>query len=378
MYNFEKNNSPPVGIVCELSPPHEGHFALFRRARENFPGSAVVLAMSPSFTQRGEPAVYPKAVRAAIAVENGADLALELPTRAVLQSAERFAAAGVRLLSAAGCGTVAFGSECGEITPLTRVADAMDDARFDDLTRENLRSGLSYANARQIALDAILGEEAELLASPNNLLGAYYIRAARKLGLSCVTFARTAGVSSAAVRDALRKGPSLLAAACPPPMFRENLEIAVLSRLRAMSLDDFSALQGASDGVAERVFAAARSSSTLAELEAAAKTKRHALARLRRFIMCAALGLRGGAETPQYLRPLAMNEHGRNVLKDAKNRGELVISKPADFKAELADEAAATDFYVLGYAYAALRRAGEEWRTSPVFIGEKYKGEVQL
>ena len=88
-----------VGIICEFDPLHLGHAHLLAQARA-MGASAVVCAMSGSFTQRGEVAVCDKFVRAKSALENGADLVLELPVVFSLSGAEGFAKAGVAIASA--------------------------------------------------------------------------------------------------------------------------------------------------------------------------------------------------------------------------------------------------------------------------------------
>ena len=67
-----------VGVVCEFDPLHRGHERLLRRAGES--GRVLVCAMSGNFTQRGGAACVEKFARAEMAVRNGADLVLELPT----------------------------------------------------------------------------------------------------------------------------------------------------------------------------------------------------------------------------------------------------------------------------------------------------------
>lgn len=75
----------------------------------------VIAIMSGSFTQRGEVAVCDKFVRAKSALENGADLVLELPVVFSLSGAEGFAKAGVAIASAFECTNhLAFGSESGD------------------------------------------------------------------------------------------------------------------------------------------------------------------------------------------------------------------------------------------------------------------------
>lgn len=149
-----------VGIICEYNPFHNGHAAQLRQVREAFgEDCAVVCLMSGSYVQRGEPAVFPKSLRAEAAVRCGADLVLELPLTAALSSAEGFAAGGVRILTALGCEALSFGSESGDRNLLMAIARANLDPRFDALLRQHLASGCSYPTARQRALALLIQDQ---------------------------------------------------------------------------------------------------------------------------------------------------------------------------------------------------------------------------
>ena len=86
-----------TAVICEFNPFHNGHKYLLESAK-NVLKEPVIAIMSGSFTQRGEVAVCDKFVRAKSALENGADLVLELPVVFSLSGAEGFAKAGVRRL----------------------------------------------------------------------------------------------------------------------------------------------------------------------------------------------------------------------------------------------------------------------------------------
>ena len=145
-----------VGVVCEYNPFHNGHASQLRRVREDFgPDTGIVCLMSGSYVQRGEPAIFPKDLRAEAAVLGGADLVLELPLTAALRSAEGFAAAGVEILTAFGCDYLSFGSECGDRNILMSTAKANLDPRFDALLRAGLSAGCSYPKARERALEQL-------------------------------------------------------------------------------------------------------------------------------------------------------------------------------------------------------------------------------
>ena len=118
-----------VGVVCEYNPFHLGHARMLKGLRRQY-DAPLVCAMSGNFVQRGDAAVAHKHARGEMAVRCGADLVLELPTPWAMASAERFAAGGVALLASTGVVShLAFGSECGELEPLQRVAEALSPSR---------------------------------------------------------------------------------------------------------------------------------------------------------------------------------------------------------------------------------------------------------
>ena len=102
-----------VGIIAEYNPFHSGHAWQIREIRRRLgEDTSIVIAMSGNFVQRGDVAIMEKHLRAADAVRGGADLILGLPAAASLSSAEGFAAAGVKLLSATGVvDTLCYGTE---------------------------------------------------------------------------------------------------------------------------------------------------------------------------------------------------------------------------------------------------------------------------
>ena len=75
------------------------------------------------------------------------------------------------------------------------------------------------------------------------------------------------------------------------PVFWENSHRAILARLRSMTAADFAALDQGREGLWNRLYDASRAAASLPELLAAAKTKRYAMARLRRMVLWAYLGL---------------------------------------------------------------------------------------
>ncbi|MBR1659322.1 MAG: nucleotidyltransferase family protein, partial [Oscillospiraceae bacterium] len=154
---------------------------------------------------------------------------------------------------------------------------------------------------------------------------------------------------------------------------------ALLSRLRALPAEAFAALPDAGEGLERRLARFAREEAGEDAILAAAAAKRYPAARLRRMLWAAALGLRrlDGEGTPPYLRVLAANGRGREVLAFLRKRCPLpLITKPADRRLDARGErvfslcAAAADFYVLGFPDPAQRLGGRDVRTSPIMLRE--------
>ena len=395
-----------IGVICEYNPFHNGHAYHLSESRKRTGSEGVVCVMSGDFVQRGEAATYSKYARAEAACRCGADVVFELPLPWSLASAEGFARGGVGLLSALGATTLSFGMEAERQEDLDFLARKLIEPGTLALIREKQAQDatLSFAAARQAALEELCGPGARLLEGPNNILAVEYLKAIyelcleiKPLGVRRVGSAHDgAGTgnkrSASELRTLLRRGES--AASFMPAAAaavyekdadlgrgtpsREALETAILSRLRTLDAARCAALPDASDGLGERLARAAAEEPSLDAIFAAVKNKRLAMARVRRACYCAALGVESGMAggIPPYARLLAATDKGRELLGEIKKTSELpIITKPATVR-ELGGEAlrifelgaAAHDLYALGYRAAEERRGGADWRTGPRII----------
>lgn len=174
------------GIIAEYNPFHNGHSYHLSHAKQTTGADYTVIAMSGNFVQRGAPALISKYKRAEMALQNGADLVLELPVYYSSSSAEYFAEGAIALLDKLGVITeLCFGSECGDITILQRIADILltEPSAYVDALKDHLRLGLSYPSARNAALihyDPSLIAYKDVLFSPNNILGIAYLKALKR------------------------------------------------------------------------------------------------------------------------------------------------------------------------------------------------------
>ncbi|MCR4673510.1 MAG: nucleotidyltransferase [Lachnospiraceae bacterium] len=177
------------GIIAEYNPFHNGHRYQINYAKEALGADNVVVVMSGDFVQRGEPALIDKYKRSNIAISEGADLIIELPTIAATSSAEIFAESGINLLLSTNIITdIVFGCEDESPELFLKIAKLLNEEPplFKETLDKELRSGKSYAAAKTSALLSVWEEKEQLpivshfFNSPNNLLGIEYTRAILK------------------------------------------------------------------------------------------------------------------------------------------------------------------------------------------------------
>ena len=344
-----------AGIIAEYNPFHNGHAFLAEKAREaGF--THVVAVMSGNFVQRGEPALMHHSVRTRAALECGIDLVLQLPAVYAASGAQSFARAGVEILSGLGCvDSLVFGSECGNAEKIAAVAKAIYGEEIKPLIASELEKGITFASARENALRSINPEYADIIQSPNNILGVEYAAAIERAGsaITPVTFAR-AGVShdsadaaegfasASLIREKIRAGESV--ADFVPEKAVETyrsadtadiarIENAILYRMRTVTAEELAKAPDVSEGIENRIISAAKQATSLEELYMLAKTKRYTHARIRRIILNCFLNVSAeDLKIPApYIRVMGFNGKGAEIIRAAKASAALpVITKAAD------------------------------------------------
>lgn len=326
------------GIIAEYNPFHNGHKFQIEETKKRFGATHIVAVMSGNFTQRGDVAIYDKYKRAQIALENGVDLAIELPVAYALASAEQFALGAVSLLHSLGCvDMLSFGSECGDIELLHETAGAVVYAQNHDDFFRYMRNGDTLPAALQKTIEKYYEDDIiRTLTEPNNTLAVEYLKAMDELGCSFkpVTIGRTgaehdsdessADIASASkIRRMILSGEDVSAFVPSLPEAEtadiRRLETAILAKLRTMGCKDIEKAPNVLMGLENRIYKAARVSSNLAELYMLIKTKRYTMARIRRIVLSCFLGIKKAdlKISPSYVRILGMNGRGREILSAA-------------------------------------------------------------
>ena len=388
-------------VICEYNPFHLGHAYHLRAARESSGADYVLCLMSGALTQRGTFARHDKWLRSRAALQNGADVVLELPARFACAPAPDFAGGGVSLLSALGVVThLSFGCEPSALSLLSAAAPFFkaESPVFSAALQTHLANGLPYPRARALAAEQIAGIPADLLAQPNAALALEYLQAlpetivpvpVARQGSGYHDTALSALSSATAVRAALAHGDlaDALSAVPSPEILQtaeksgfvheeEALTQALLYRLRTASPTELSALYGMDEGLESRFLAAAQNCSTRETLLEQIKTKRYTRARLSRLCAYALLNLtRDFAQThrtPDYARVLGFRKSAAPLLKEIKRHGSIpLVTKAADFDRSnplFALDVRAQNLWSLGVLNPSLRVSGRDFTTSPVML----------
>lgn len=345
-----------VGIICEYDPFHRGHERQFRLLRERLPGAAILCLMSGCFTQRGAPALFSPAFRAERALKAGADIVLELPAAFAVRDAEHFALGGVSILTRLGfVDALCFGAEDGleALTPAAELLEAQDEA-FCQAAMRFSRQGLSLAAAQGAALAERLPACAAALSRPNNILALCYLRALRRLNSPLMPLpVRREGdyhgdilspggfPSARAVRAALAAGdreaaekacgyPLPPSPRCPP----DALDKVLLHVLRGRTPAELRRLPYCTEGLENRLCAAASQAVSRESLLAALKTRRYPYTRLSRLCCHALLDISSDLleayPLPPYVRLLGFRRDAEALLASFRQSQIPVVSKAAD------------------------------------------------
>lgn len=406
-----------VGLITEYNPFHNGHKYHLDKSKELTSASHTIAVMSGNFLQRGEPALLDKWERGRIAVKEGVDLVIELPTIYSCNSAEFFASGSINLLDSLNIvDYVCFGSEGGNLKNINLISDLLVDEppKFKSNLKEHLNKGCPFPVARENAIREYLGDNIEninSLNSPNFILGIEYLKALKFLNstITPLTIKRIKAdynsteikdeiCSATAIRNLLEESLehiNMIKNVVPSnsyeminnaiqkgkgPIFIKDLEQIILYKLRFASTNDLKSIHDVVEGLENRFKKAAKLSTNYHDLMQHLKTKRYTMTRLKRILIKAILGISkrdvntlAKNSKPQYIRVLGFNNRGAELLKIIKQTSSLpIITNLKRFnpqnqysKRMMEIDLIATDIYSLLYKDKKLSRGGYDYIKKP-------------
>lgn len=408
-----------IGLITEYNPFHYGHLYHLKKAKEITNSDFSIAVMSGSFVQRGEPSLVDKWTKAKMAIDNGIDLVLELPTIYAVQSAELFAYGGIKLLDSLNIvDYLCFGSEEGNIESLKKIAEILVDEpkNFKIKLKYYLDKGNSFPVSRSMAIDEYFKNDtninlnpASIMNSPNNILGIEYLKALYKYNIDIVpiTIKRIGSeykeeqlnnkiASATAIRKkALKNNLSDLKSYIPSNTYNplvnylsqysslnalENYSQILLYLLRTTDKKYLSKIMDMEDGLENRLIQYSFKYNDINQVIDNIVTKRYTRTRIQRILAHLMLNLdkptflRLNNVYPKYIRALGMNKNGMKLLKEIKNNTTIpIINKFSDYKKyhdSMLEEMIhydklATDLFFLGLHDEKNRYGNKDFTTSP-------------
>lgn len=401
------------GIVAEYNPFHNGHKYQIEQTKKLTNCDCVIAIMSGNFIQRGLPALFDKWTRAKMAIENGVDIVIELPTCYATSSAEFFAHGAVGIIDALNCVDVlSFGSKYNDIEVLKRIASVLhsEPEVYKNLLQKELKKGISYPVARSNALKNFLKKEfnskvlEEILLDSNNILGIEYLKALLTYDspITPCAIERIGGdynstnivgniCSATGIREMLQNSnTSRLPDVVPSktleiieneltlgkaPMGINNFEKEILFLLRKLSTNELSEISDVTEGLENVLKKSVNESFEIDSLIEKIKTKRYTKTRVQRILIHTLLGIKKNIlieqkETPQYARILAFSKNGKKLIPELVKKSRIpIVTSVNKFiknsteaqKEMLTLDILATDIYSLGYQIPTFRKTNLDY-----------------
>ncbi|NLC87829.1 MAG: nucleotidyltransferase [Clostridiaceae bacterium] len=391
-----------LGIIAEYNPFHNGHLYQIEEAKRQTGAEYVVAIMSGNFTQRGNTSLINKWTKAQMAIENGVDIVLELPTIYSISSAENFAQGAIKVLDSLKIvDTLCFGTETEDFAALNNIANVLynEPKEYSAILNHELGKGISFPKARENALMMYLNDikrYANILSGSNNILGIEYLKALKKLKSDMKPFSVQRKkvyynderiidefASSTAIRklvameqyDDLRKvmprnSYMLLKEEIRKGSYVLDLikyEKEIIYQLRKMTVEEIAQLPDVSEGLENLIKNAANSCNSLMELVNIIKSKRYTQTRIQRILLYILLGItkkdmENSKKVVPYARVLGFNAKGKEMLSDICSINPKIqmvtsVKKFTDMNTNkilrdmLQKDIFATDIYTLGYEY---------------------------
>lgn len=392
--------SKVLGIVAEYNPFHNGHLYHMEQSIKQSGAEYVVCVISGNFVQRGNTSIVDKWTKTKMAMANGADLVIELPTIYATSSAENFAEGAIKLLDSLEIvNFLSFGIETKDLATLNNIANVLyqEPKEYTTMLEHELSRGVSFPKARETALMLYLNDikrYANVLSGSNNILGIEYLKAIKKLksNLTPIGIKREKVfyhdqfmiddfASATAIRkmiltrqfdDIMKVMPrsSYLFLAYELQKGHYVIDLSkfqkeILYILRKMTIEEIADLPDVSEGLENVIKNAANSCNNIIDLVNIIKSKRYTQTRIQRILIYALLGINkkmmeSSKKTVPYVRVLGTTEKGKELLSEMtkKNPKLNLITSPKKFldtsrnkllKEMLQNDIYASNVYTLGF-----------------------------
>lgn len=334
-----------IGIICEYNPLHNGHIYHFKKIKELYPDSLVILVLNGYFLERGDLSIISKKNKTNLALLNGIDIVVELPFVYGTQSADVFANASITYLEELKCDYVIFGSESNDLDILNKITDyAINNSdEYNKNIKEYLDKGYNYPTALAKSLNV------EFDFKPNDLLGISYIKSIKlnKYNIKPLTIKRTNDYLDTSSNEIIISATNIR------EKLKNNIDISkyipdlVLPTIENISLDNFfktikykiitekdlSIYLDVDEGIDNRLKKVINECNSLDELIEMTKSKRYTYNKIRRMLVHILVGFTKEDNkklTYDYLKILGFNNKGKKYLNKIKKDIKVPITPNKD------------------------------------------------
>lgn len=386
-----------LGIVAEYNPLHNGHVYHIQNAKERAKAEYVVLIMTGNFTQRGNTSIVDKWEKTKMALKNGVDLVIELPTIYSISSAENFADGAIKILNELRfISHISFGMEEEDITLINNIASVMtnEPKEYKNYLKEALKEGDSYPKAREKALLKYLNDSKyeNVLNGSNNILAIEYLKALKRQKSNIIPigikrekvfynsnkiideFASSTGIRnlllSKQIEEVIKVVPvstfNILYENIKDGTFTfdlKDLSKPIIYKFRNMTKQEIRELPDVSEGLENLIKESVEKTNNLVELINLIKNKRYTQTRIQRILLYGLLGISKkdmemSKKAAPYIRVLGCNRQGKRLLSEI-DRDKLITSvkdyenknknKSKNLKRMLEIDKNATNMYTIAF-----------------------------
>ncbi|MCD1147097.1 nucleotidyltransferase family protein [Peptoniphilus sp. KCTC 25270] len=361
-----------TGLIAEFNPLHRGHEYIIKKAKEN--ADVLIVVLSGSFTQRGEPVVVNKFDRAKDAISAGADLVIAHPVYTATSFGDFFAEGGIStLLKCPNVSKIVCGGEISDLNLLESSLKILESSDFfPHFVQPFLDSGESYSTSYRKALEKKNPEFSKLFQS-NMILAMGYGKALYKRNalhlLEIIpridSWKEETLVSASEIRKNFNKNPGNFSRFCvgkPPQYSLENLMETLYSFSRFhffMHPISLHSYDGYEIGIENRLMDGFSRWNSYDSFRKNIPTKRYSLPRIQRLILHSLLNLnhdsiQDSIQNQRVFQVLAFNEQGQRYLKIARNSDVTFLTNfksmhqlPPEQKKYLEKEKQSSDLWAL-------------------------------
>ncbi len=379
-------------VICEYNPFHFGHLYHIQKAKELSGCDAVLCILSGNFTQRAEPSIADKYVRASMALSGGADIVVQMPTAYACSSAEIYAMAGIKIANSFKNVThLAFGCESKNFELLKELARYLSEEpeEYKETLKSYLDQGYSMVLSRQKTIEQLVKEEKvnftnitdtiDALQKPNNILAIEYLKALFKTNskIEPVFVQRECSdyhsedingkdTSATAIRSRLLKTGKVRKVKRLMPKFsyqllkdcvddfglpdHELFNDLCMFVLKTASAEQIRNIYDVTEGLENRFKECVKDKKVLNEVLLEVKSKRYTYTRLKRIVLRLLLDIKKDTiekiykiDKLPYIKVLGFNGENQDLLAEVSADTDLivrnnnVVKNPSAFYKELSD-----------------------------------------